>query len=273
MRASLAGVAAFAFVFGTSCIYLTGVQDYEKGACEGPCTDAATDGDTAADSASPCPSGMVLVAGGSYVPVSKPGGGLVRIEALCVDATEVTAAAYKVCVLSGTCTAVASKPLCNYGTDGRENDPINCVDVTQAKAYCASLAKRLPTDDEWEWVARGGPLGFAYPWGNAAPTAADDPEHLCWQGKTKRDDETVWSKRPAGTCAVSTFPRGARDGMSDLAGNVSEWTSTTDGTKFVYRGGSAFDLADPALFKVGDRRSAASASYPSIGVRCFASPR
>ncbi len=258
---------------GSGCIHLTGVSDYEKGSCEGAaCADAAIEGSVDAASG-PCPEGMVLVAGGSFVPVAKPTGGIVRIDDLCVDATEVIESAYRACVASGTCTPPPARTFCNYGQPGRECDPINCVDLTQAKTYCASLGKRLPTEDEWEWVARGGPLGYAFPWGNAAPNGGDDPERLCWQGKTPHDDDTIWPARPAGTCAAGSFPAGARDGIFDLAGSVWEWTTTPgDATTFVFRGGSAFDPPDAATFRASARRAAASASYPGVGFRCFAAP-
>lgn len=254
---------------GWGCIYLTGVQDFQKGPCEGPCVDAAPEAETAAA----CPAGMILVAGGGFVPAAKPGSGIVRVEALCVDPTEVTESAYRACVASGKCTPPPNRTFCNYSIPGRENDPINCVDLTQAKTFCASVGKRLPTEDEWEWVARGGPLGLTYPWGNVAPDAADDPERLCWQGKTKHDDDLMWPDRPSGTCPVRSFSAGAREGIFDLAGNVWEWTSTEDGTQFVFRGGSAFDPAEPATtFGAGARRTGASASYSGVGVRCFKSP-
>jgi formylglycine-generating enzyme required for sulfatase activity len=249
-----------------ACIYVTGVSGYEKGACEGACGDAAID--VATDGAAACPEGMIMVAGGGYVPVAKPGSGIVRIDTLCVDPTEVTESAYRACVASGACTAPPNKTFCNYSRPGRENDPINCIDLVQAKAFCSAQGKRLPTEDEWEWVARGGPLGYAYPWGNAEPTAKDDPELLCWQGKTKHDDDTMWPARPSGTCAVKSFA--GREGIFDLAGNVWEWTSTPgESTTFVFRGGSVFDPADPLTYRAGARRTGASASYPGVGVRCF----
>jgi formylglycine-generating enzyme required for sulfatase activity len=263
--------ALLALAGACGCIYVTGVSDYEKGACEGAC-DAGADssGDAPAEAATGCPEGTVLVAGGGYVPVNEPGSGIVRIDALCVDATEVTEASYRACVASGSCTPPASKTFCNYSQPGRENDPVNCVDLVQAKAYCAAQGKRLPTEDEWEWVARGGPLGTTFPWGNAVPKATDDPELLCWQGKTKHDDDTMWPTRPSGTCPVRSFA--GRDGLFDLAGNVWEWTSTPgDGSTFVFRGGSVFDPAEPATFGAGSRRTGASTGYPGVGVRCFRS--
>jgi hypothetical protein len=59
VRSALLVVAACASALG--CIYLTGVQSFEKGSCEGPCVDAAPEADVATD----CPSGMVRVAGGA----------------------------------------------------------------------------------------------------------------------------------------------------------------------------------------------------------------
>lgn len=272
LRAALAGVVAFACLAGDGCIYLTGVQDYEKGACEGPCADAGSD---APDAAGPCPAGMQLVAGGSYVRAWKPSGGLVAVGSVCADRTEVTEAAYRGCVEKGTCTATPAKAFCNYAQTGRESDPINCIDVTQATTFCAAQGKRLPTEDEWEWVARGGTLGLAYPWGNAAPTATDDPELLCWSGKVNRNDDTLWPKRPAGTCPAGSYPKGGHDSIVDLVGNVWEWTATPgDGSTFIARGGSAFDdPTDATKFRAGSRLQAASATYPAVGVRCFSTPR
>lgn len=253
-----------AFALNVSCIYVTGVADYEKGTCEGPCADAAID-----SGAAKCPSDMVFVQGGGYVPAGKPGGGLVDVESLCVDKTEVTEAAYRGCVAKGTCTAADNRTFCNYAIPGRDTDPINCVNVTQAKTYCTSVGKRLPTENEWEWAARGGLLAYVYPWDNADPKASDNPERLCWQGSTKRDDAATWPNRPAGTCAVGSFAAGAL-GIFDLAGNVWEWTSTEVSTNtFVFRGGSAFDPPDIATYKNGSAKTGASAQYPGVGMRCF----
>lgn len=249
----------------TSCLQIAGVQSFEKGACEGPC-----DAGPEAEVASKCPSGMAFVNGGSYSP--RGVGGLVRVDDLCVDVTEVTVSAYRACVLGGSCTPPPSKVFCNYGVGGRDDDPINCVDVGQAKTFCATVGARLPTEDEWEWVARADKLGYDYPWGNTIPTAADAPERLCWQGKTAHDVDTVWPSRPAGTCAVRSFPAGAHDGIFDMAGNVWEWTSTAEGSSFVFRGGSAFDPADAANVTVKARRTAASAGYSGVGFRCFRAP-
>lgn len=259
-------VAAVIAGLEVGCLQIAGVQGFEKSTCDGPC-----DGGPEAEVPSKCPSGMAFVGGGAYTPSS--GAGTVTIGDLCVDTTEVTVRAYTACVLAGTCTPPPSKTFCNYGVAGRDDDPMNCVDVAQAKAFCARLGRRLPTEDEWEWVARGDRAGFDYPWGNTLPSASDAPERLCWQAKTRHDDETVWPSRPAGTCVVGSFPAGGHDSIVDLAGNVWEWTSTAVGASFVFRGGSAFDTADAATMKVTARRVAASATgYSGVGFRCFAAP-
>lgn len=87
---------------------------------------------------------------------------------------------------------------------------MNCVDYGEAAKYCLARGERLPTEEEWEFAARGGAEERAYPWGNAEPA-----QQLCWSGITKRD----------GTCPVGTFAPGAF-GLHDMAGNVWEWTSS-----------------------------------------------
>jgi hypothetical protein len=69
------------------------------------------------------------------------------VAAYSIDAGPVSAADYDRCVAAGKCT----KPSCAAGTGSA---PVSCVDLAQARAYCDSEGRRLPTEDEWEHAAR-----------------------------------------------------------------------------------------------------------------------
>jgi formylglycine-generating enzyme required for sulfatase activity len=168
----------------------------------------------------------------------------VKVDAFCMDITEVTVSAYGACK---TCSAPAREveypdlkdaeraiwsPSCNANHPERGDHPVNCVDWDQASAYCKSVGKRLPTEAEWEYAARGGDAQRTYPWGEDAPT----PKLLngcgteCVQMLAGRGQEwTAMYDEDDGfpeTAPVGSFPAGAsRWGVQDLAGNVWEWVS------------------------------------------------
>ena len=98
----------------------------------------------------------------------------VSVAAFCMDPTEVTVAAYKGCT---SCSAPSTSGACTWGVAGRDNHPINCVDWNQATAFCSAVGKRLPTEEEWEYAARGTPA-WKFPWGNTPPS-----NQLCWDGE------------------------------------------------------------------------------------------
>jgi len=180
-----------------------------------------------------------------------------------MDRTEVTVKAYRVCVDAGQCSRPDAysfakgdyRVFCNWGhPDNRDNHPINCVDYGQAKAFCAWAGKRLPTEEEWEYAARGGDEGRIYPWGNDEPTerhlnacGSECPSHLVAYhfpgGRALYPSSDGWPE----TSPVGSFPSGAsKHGVLDMAGNVWEWTASTYATydgartesKRVLRGGS-----------------------------------
>lgn len=173
----------------------------------------------------------------------------VHVNAFSMDVTEVTAGAYQACVKADGCLAADTRESCNYGRAERSSHPINCVSWLDAGAYCAWAGKRLPTEEEWEYAARGAE-GRRYPWGSDAPGA-----QLCWD----RGDR--------GTCAVGSFPAGVF-GLRDMAGNVWEWTSSRWSSDRVMRGGS-WSSSDPAWVR-GSYRSRArpSVRFLHVGFRC-----
>jgi formylglycine-generating enzyme required for sulfatase activity len=161
-----------------------------------------------------CPDGMVKVAGGSFK------FGLLKKDVtvgdLCVDKTEVTASSYEACVKDGKCTDsfLDCAEAKTFKIPGKENHPIVCVDYPQAKSYCDYVGKRLPTEEEWEWIARAGAEGRKYAYGNDPPK-----DEICWSGSPEGARK--------GTCAVGSYPKSnSPQGIVDLTGNVFEWTST-----------------------------------------------
>ena len=178
-----------------------------------------------------------------------------------MDKTEVTVTAYDACVSAGGCTTPdTTPPYCNEGVSGRGNHPINCVDWAQATKYCASVGKRLPTEEEWQYAAQGDD-GHEYPWGNAAPG-----NQLCWNG----EGSTLGKGKRQSTCAVGSFPSGNSPfGLSDMSGNVWEWTSSKyDDNARVSRGG-CWDNDNPSNVRAAIRyRDAPSSRDINLGFRC-----
>ena len=150
----------------------------------------------------------------------------VEVAPMWLGKTEVTVEAYARCATGGACTAPNTGGACNWGVAGRERHPINCVDWTQADAFCRHLGGRLPTAEEWEYANKGGESRI-YPWGDD-PVTDKRANFADAQYKRKyprafdvpgQDDGWVES------APVGTYPAGAtRQGLLDMAGNVIEWT-------------------------------------------------
>jgi formylglycine-generating enzyme required for sulfatase activity len=220
-----------------------------------------------------CGEGMAGVPGGKYVMGEKEG--TVEVKPFCLDVTEVTASAYAACVKAGDCSeeGTSQYDTCNAGK-GRGRHPMNCVDWKQAKGFCEAQGKRLPSEAEWEWAARGGDAARKFPWGDEAP---DDPEdRACWSGGTEGEREGSahrWWGRREGTCTVGSFPTGnGRFGHKDLSGNVWEWTSSkydAESPGRVYRGGCWFSVVASGLWASVRFRGAPSVRHNSLfGFRC-----
>ena len=138
----------------------------------------------------------------------------VYLDAFAIDKTEVTVAAYKNCIDEGKCQKKKNQVYCNWGKADRGDHPINCVDWSEAKAYCDWADKRLPTEAEWEKAARGVDER-KYPWGAAALSCeyavTKEGGPGCGRGST-------W---PVGSKQAGVSPYGA----FDMLGNVKEWTA------------------------------------------------
>jgi len=142
----------------------------------------------------------------------------VPITALCMDTTEVTVAAYRACVKTGKCATI-EEDACTYRNPKLDDYPIDCATWAQADQFCRAMGKRLPTEEEWEYGARGMDRR-RYPWGNSDPHY--DPSTYGY----KEFCQITPGKTP---CPVDQFKKFASPfGLLNMTGNLSEWTSSED---------------------------------------------
>lgn len=279
---------------------------------------------TAAAGSGGCPAGMVFIgAGKAMMGLDDPEykgwspAHEVTLDPYCIDAYEVTAGDYKACADTNKCKTPPTVPdypkpssrsddehtknrnalaeLCTFGKPGLERHPINCVSWELADTYCKAQKKRLPTEAEWEYTARGS-SGRKLPWG-------DDPgDHTFMNacGVECNTWETAHDLKPTdriyegddgffGTAPVGSFSNGKTfSGVYDLVGNVWEWTADwyddykaepatnpkgpPTGDRKSMRGGgfnSGSQLSVKSSFRFGQ---VWTASAPAVGFRCAATP-
>jgi eukaryotic-like serine/threonine-protein kinase len=223
-----------------------------------------------------CPEGMKPIAGGAF----EMGSAFeVTLDSYCLDATEVTVSDYERCVQARRCAPSGTiiptpgeadlNPYCNRDAATKAKHPINCVTWKSAGDYCSYAGKRLPSEAEWEYAARGGASELPYPWGRDAPADAT----ACWNPFSKR----------RGTCPVGSYPA-TTFGLHDMGGNVSEFVADwfadypskaqrnyhgpAKGTAHITRGGG-WSVGDPMLMH-GVVRNQRAHDYlaATAGFRC-----
>jgi formylglycine-generating enzyme required for sulfatase activity len=207
----------------------------------------------------------------------------VELAGFWMDRTEVTNTQYQKCVAAGVCQAPAQS-----GSNSRETYfedpafeayPVIYVSWYRAVAYCQWAGARLPTEEEWEYAARG-PENRRYPWGNAPDTTRLN----CCDANCPLDHADPGSDDGyADTAPVGSYPDGASwCGVEDLVGNVWEWVwdwygfypdegnpdwLAPDMTARVLRGGSWDTVGDHARCTFRNWFDPAQA-YDSVGFRC-----
>jgi formylglycine-generating enzyme required for sulfatase activity len=146
---------------------------------------------------------------------------VVLTKPFCIDATEVTVAAYAECVEAKQCEAPRAWGL--FSTYPKQLDhPVNKVHWKQAKAYCEWREQSLPSEAQWQWAASGGDQR-KWAWGDEEPTCA----HADFTAGVLRSGASDDGCHGGGPSAVGAHPAGdtiwPSGRIHDLSGNLWEW--------------------------------------------------
>jgi sulfatase modifying factor 1 len=195
---------------------------------------------------------------------------------------QVAAAAPWWCAIAGAHWRTPEGP--GSHLDARMDHPVVHVSWHDASAYAAWAGKRLPSEAEWEYAARGGLVQQRYPWGDEL---TPDGEHRCniWQGRFPEYNSLADGY--LGTAPTRSFkPSGY--GLYNMVGNVWEWCQDwfahehtperrnprgpASGTARVMRGGSFLCHASYCnRYRVAARYcNTPDSTASNIGFRCVA---
>ena len=220
---------------------------------------------------------MVYVPAGTFIMGSNDGDSdekpvhEVYLDAYWIDKYEVTNEQYAECVAEGDCDTPSRKTY--YSLSQYADHPVVYVSWNDARDYCKWVARRLPSEAEWEKAARGTDER-TYPWGDSSGNAG----LLNYAGNEGRP------------VAVGSYPDGASPyGAMDMAGNVWEWVADwydgdyysvssgenpagpATGDARVLRGGS-WNLNNRSVRSADRDRSNPHSRGSSGGFRCAGSP-
>jgi serine/threonine-protein kinase len=248
-------------------VIAAGIGIYKMRATDSSTSTLPTRTNTGGTTSSGAPAGMISIPGGEFV-IGRDNGSdyegpahKVTVKPFSIDKTEVTNAQYAEFI------AVTGHQAPSHWVDGKypageANFPVVNVNWYDARDYAQWAGKRLPTEEEWEYAARGRE-NYLYPYGNT------------WKPQFSNAAEDGYGKPRA----AGSYPDGASPfGVLDMAGNVAEWTATEykpypgskakpdDGYK-VIRGG-AFNTKATDQTATDRRYISPSTTRPYVGFRC-----
>ena len=231
-----------------------------------------TSGNTSRPYTMSVPPGMVYVSGGVFIMGDDAGDEYespahsVTVKPFFIDTYEVTSAKYAEFIRATNRVAPVGW---NSGTfpPGTGNRPVTGVNWYDAQAYAEWAGKRLPTEQEWEFAARGTD-GRRYTWGDA------------WRSRAANAGDSTAGR----LVDVGLYPEGKSPfGAFDMIGNALEWTASDlrpypgaqipdfpVGPRKIIRGGSWVE-ADPPDWSTTFRGFAlpsGGSGYSLIGFRC-----
>jgi formylglycine-generating enzyme required for sulfatase activity len=212
---------------------------------------AAPSVSAATPAAPPAPDGMLYVAPASFDAVVGDGK-VVRadVHGFFIDKEKVTNGAFKKCYDDRAC--VVSAGSLDFLKSNLADGPVTGMSQSEARAYCKSVGKRLPTAAEWELAARGSE-GRTYPWGNEEP--ADCVAPSCKPVRVQTPEGLVgmagmlWEMSDADVC----FVKAARPELCTQKAPVIH--------------GGAWNTSATS-FKVLEVHNASGVPYSTVSFRC-----